>query len=752
MGNEDAQGIQDLPPRRGTASGGDGAGYAPCREVALRLLAAAPALPAVVDAEGRCLWWNEAAWAESLGDGLPSPRPERVQELIAPEDRAEFDLALGRAAAAGRVATPPLRLAGGASARPSADLRLVWRLEAAGKEGLLCACAVPSNAPGAAPGLHEALFDALFAQAQAGMILADARGRILEVNPAAEHLFGHRAADLVGANVRELMPEPDRSRHDGYLRRYLEGGLPRVVGIGEREVIGLRRDGSPLPLLLSIVELRTEHERLFLATLRDARRLEEAERALVQARAAAEVEARRRRELLAHASHELRTPLNAVLGYAQLLEREALTSEQRRWVETIARSGEHLTAILDGVLQAARADSGEVRADLAPFSPHVLLDGLLSLFSETARRRGLRFVVEAAPDLLRRAVSDAGKIRQVLVNLVENALKFSDAGEVRLRASSCRAPEGWRLRFEVVDQGPGIPLHEQERIFEPFARSEGAAGVRGAGLGLPLSRTYARLLGGTLELESEPGRGSVFRLEVPVAEAEGEAPTPGRGERPRARRFVPEDGAPRPRLLVVDDDPTQRGWLAALLTRLDASVRVASSGEDALEAAASFAPHLVLLDCRLGGIDGLETLRRLRAGLPPEVLPKAVLCTAADVEEEARAAGADACLRKPLREEALFSVLEELLPLSVERTPLDPAAALAVGDGPWAEALASLPLSLRGELRAAAVALDVERLEGLAPRVAAHAPALAAHLEGLLAELDLGALLELFGEGGSGAG
>ncbi|MCH8199784.1 MAG: PAS domain S-box protein [Chloroflexi bacterium] len=348
------------------------------------------------------------------------------------------------------------------------------------------------------------------------IILADDQGGILRVNPAVCELFGWDEDELLSLNVRDLTPEPLRSRHDGYLRHYLETGEPSTpegLIVGRiREVEGRRKDGTTFPLELSIAELGdADTGRRFTAVMRDISDRKQAERDHELAQRATV-----RSQFLATMSHELRTPLNSILGFGQLLEeskREPLTGRQRSRVSDIMESGEHLLALINDVLDLSKVDAGRYELSPAPLDPAALVTEVARGFEPMARdaELELRVSVEAAPEHM---VADRRAFRQVLTNLISNAIKFTEEGYVEVRASEA---EG-HLIIEVEDTGIGIAREQLGRVFEEFSQLDSGASRRsgGTGLGLAITRRLVELQGGTCSVESEVGRGSTFTVRLPV--------------------------------------------------------------------------------------------------------------------------------------------------------------------------------------------------------------------------------------------
>ena len=457
---------------------------------------------------------------------------------------------------------------------------------------------------------------------------------------------------------------------------------------------------------------------------------------LARARDQAEAANRSKSVFLANMSHELRTPLNAILGFAQLMARDdSLSAEQRGTLATINRSGRHLLDLINDVLEISRIEAGRAAVQNAPFD----LDDSLRAIEEMARVRadakGLDFTVERIGALPRHVEGDAPRLRQILLNLLSNAIKYTEHGEVRLRIATT-GPD--RLRFEVSDTGPGIAEAEHERVFQAFYQTAlGEAKGEGTGLGLPISREYARMMGGHLGLVSQPGQGSTFYCELPlppVTSADIDAPVNFHVARLRPGQ-APVD------VLVVEDNPDNRELLIRMLRQVGFNVRAAPDGARGVAECEAKRPNFIWMDMRMPGVDGYEATRRIRALPGGGEIRIAALTASAFRENRADilAAGCDDMVAKPLDAAHIFETMARLL--GVEYEYEQPARAEA------AETLADtappppLPDDLVRELRAAAEALDTEATRALADHLASHDPQAAATVRRLLEEFRFEALL-----------
>jgi signal transduction histidine kinase len=455
------------------------------------------------------------------------------------------------------------------------------------------------------------------------------------------------------------------------------------------------------------------------------------QRDLVTQREAAYEASRAKSVFLASMSHELRTPLNGILGFVQLMERDAaLTPAQREHLGVIARSGEHLLALINDVLALSKIEAGQATLNERPFDLGRLLRGIEEMFRVRAVERGLRLVFDLAPSLPASASGDDGKLRQILINLLGNAFKFTDAGGVALRAAWADGV----ARFEVEDTGHGIAAAEVERIFEPFVQTEtGARTGEGTGLGLTITRNFVALMGGRVSVRSEVGRGTTFAFDVKLAAARGDA-------RPASRRIAGLAlGEPARRVLVVADADEDRRALVDLLAAIGLEVREAATGRDAIGHWSEWTPHLVFVDARVLEADGREAtreIRRLEAAGAPRC---AIVALSASVFERDRRefllAGCDDFVGTPFRREALVAKIVEHLGV---RFRYETAATAASSSGaPPAPAVAperfaGVGSEHRARLQAAVTAGDREAAFLVADEIAALDAALADDLRSLV--------------------
>jgi CheY-like chemotaxis protein len=406
-------------------------------------------------------------------------------------------------------------------------------------------------------------------------------------------------------------------------------------------------------------------------------------------------------------SHEIRTPLNAILGFAQILNRDAsLSSKQIDHVQTILRSGEHLLKLINNVLELSKIEAGKLTLSAAPFDLHNCILDLERVFRFKAEEKGLQLLVERAPDLPHYILSDEGKFRQILINLLGNAVKFTQTGGIALRARTVpdptrtvAKPESLLLQVEVEDSGIGISENALSRIFEAFNTSLENSSASGTGLGLAISKRLIELMGGTLSVKSKVGTGSRFRFEIPITPAEGGG---YKSATPTAEIKALHPSSKPVRVLIVDDLTDNRTLLRALLEPIGFETEDAVDGKEAIELFKRWSPHAILMDLRMPVMDGYEATRLIKGtekGSKTAVI--AVTASAFDEDEKAvLATGADGYIRKPFRPDELLSELGRLLPITYlyesaeEETPKKPAGVTRLTK----EDLAILPEPLRQRL------------------------------------------------------
>ena len=517
----------------------------------------------------------------------------------------------------------------------------------------------------------EAKYVGLLESAPDAVVVMDQDGKMIRVNTELEKLFGYQRSELLGAPVDTLIPERFRDQQPMQRPGYLASPRPGGSSAG-LELYARHKNGSEFPVEISLGPLETEEGLLVSAAIRDITSRRTAEQQIVtlnqqlrEAAEGAEAANRAKSVFLSTMSHEIRTPMNAILGYAQLMLRDpSLPAAAKENLEIIGRSGEHLLGLINDVLDLSKVEAGRTELRLATFHLPKLLAGLAALFRQRAQAKALVF--EMSMDLeTSYIVADEGKLRQIFINLVGNAIKFTMAGQVTLRVSfETRAHEQLWLVALVEDTGPGLTPEEQGTLFQPFTRMERWLNTtEGTGLGLVISRKYAAVMGGEISLTSEPGRGSTFRLEIPVERADSVTTA---GSAPKIRRL--KVGTEAPLILVVDDQFENRDWLVKYLATLGFSVLSGENGKDAIRIWEESKPELILMDVHMPVMDGLEATRRIKA-TPQGQKTAIVILSASALDGDRRKVsdcGADDFLTKPCVENELLAKIASILKVSYE--------------------------------------------------------------------------------------
>ena len=475
-------------------------------------------------------------------------------------------------------------------------------------------------------------------------------------------------------------------------------------------------------------------------------------RAQAQAREAqmkAESANRAKSDFLARMSHELRTPLNAILGFTNILRGDsAIPEKQQQLLHIVNTSGEHLLAMINDVLDMAKIDAGRMEVVESAVDLHEMGREIIQLMTARSERKGLLLKHDVAANCPQYVQCDPNKLRQALLNLLGNAIKFTEQGQVILRLASRPgdSPQHLRLVIEVEDSGNGIPAADQAAIFEPFVQARGNQNQKGTGLGLGITRRFVELMGGTISLRSEPGVGSVFRIELPVRSAD-KTDTPTVNSSSRVIRLAP--GQSECRVLIVEDQMENWALLQHILEVVGFQVRVAQNGLEGVAAFAEWQPQLIWMDVRMPVMDGLEATRRIRMLEGGDKVRILAVTASVFAEERDRilSAGMDDLLMKPYRPDAIYDAMERFLGVSFIRGNHADAPP-QTPDRLDAAQLADLPAGMRDELRSVLLTLDAAKINDVIRRIAETDPGLAEVLSHQANRYDFTAILEALNIGG----
>ena len=595
-------------------------------------------------------------------------------------------------------------------------------------------------------------FEALFINNPVAVVTVDlVDANVVAWNPAAEKLFGYTQEEAIGQNVDDLVASDDSIRMEAveYTDQVLIERQERVQATTKRT----RKDGSMVDVeMLGVPVIVAEEMVGFIVIYHDINELQEARRAAEAANQAKFI-------FLANMSHELRTPLNAILGFTQLMDRDPnLTAEQKENLGIISRSGEHLLALINDVLEMSKIEAGQVTLQETSFDLYHLLDGLEEMFDLRAKDKGLTLSFERAENVPQYVRTDEGKLRQILSNLLGNAVKFTQKGSVALRVATLPGLEKkGTLHFEVEDTGPGIAPEDLTKVFDPFVQATNGHDLvstqhqEGTGLGLSISRQFVRLMGGDITTSSELGLGSLFAFDVQVGLVEA---TEVQAELPTRQVIGLEPGQVAYRLLVVENKETNRQLLVKLLKPLGFEVQEAVNGQEAIEVWERWEPHLIWMDIRMPVIDGYEATRRIKATTKGRDTVIIALTASAFEEDRERvlSEGCDDFVRKPFREDEIFDVLAKHLGVRFifdkEHAQLTAALTIDVAASLTA-ALAILPSDWVADLQQATIKADLNLILTLIDQIRGKNPVLANALVDLANDFEYKKILTLIEQVGA---
>ena len=503
----------------------------------------------------------------------------------------------------------------------------------------------------------EARLSAMINSALDAVIVVDRFGAIIEYNSAARTIFGFAPDEAIGAPMAGLIiPERHRAAHREGFKRFLETGETRIIGKGRVELTALDATGREFPVELTLGKSIGEDGPIFIAYLRDITRRKQAEDTLRLARDRAEAADRAKSDFLAVMSHEMRTPLSGVLGAVDLLRSTELDDKQARYVGLAEKSGEILQQHIADVLDLTKIESGQIEIVPAPFDPAGLVEELAEVTREEALKRDNQISVRLGPGIPLAVSGDPHRVRQILLNFVANAIKFTSEGEITIgldTAPGSGAPD--LLEFSVTDTGIGIAEADQARLFDEFVVLDPSytRNVGGTGLGLAICRRLSQAMGGEIGVESTPGEGSRFwvRLPLPMTEAE-----------PAQAEPAAPAGVTGLRVLLVDDNETNRIVGSELLTKAGHSVSLARDGAEAVERAHAAEYDLILMDVSMPRMDGVEATKQIRRGDGRSRAVPVIAVTAharSDELDRFLAAGMQGVLNKPVRAEEMLRILAE---------------------------------------------------------------------------------------------
>ncbi len=469
---------------------------------------------------------------------------------------------------------------------------------------------------------------------------------------------------------------------------------------------------------------------------------------LVLARDAADAANKAKSVFLANMSHELRTPLNAILGFSSLMSKDPLLPDgDQQSIDIINRSGKHLLTLINDVLEMAKIEAGRIQLENLPFDLGAMVRDVTDMMAQRAKVHGLQLLIDQSSDFPRYIIGDEIRLNQILINLLGNAIKYTQHGGVTLRLGTKKNRIS-HLLIEVEDSGVGISPEDQQLIFEPFTQLSGQGVAKGTGLGLTITHQFVEMMGGSISLESTLGKGSLFRVVLPLMEAkESDISRPEQIEMGEVVGIAPNQ--PEYRILIVEDQRDNQLLLARLLEAVGFHIKIAENGEQGVQLFQSWHPHFIWMDRRMPVMDGMEATRRIRE-LPGGKEVKIVAVTASVFTEELNkmlAVGMDDNVRKPFRASEIYDCMGKHLGV---KYIYDGAPELQEQDVRLTpDMLEGLPDALRCELIEALENLDRDHINKVIKKVAIHDETLQKKLSQIAGGFDYPAILQVLRKTGS---
>lgn len=508
--------------------------------------------------------------------------------------------------------------------------------------------------------LTQSRLQAIISTSLDGILVVDRNGYVLDYNGAAEGIFGYTREEALGEDMSQLIiPDHLRDMHNSGMSKYRETGEKRVVGSGLLKLEAKRKDGSVFPVELSINSAESEEGEIFVSFLRDISQREANEQELVEARDKALAGEKAKADLLAVMSHEMRTPLNGVLGTLQLLSNTELTQKQEKYVGVMETSGKLLLDHVNNVLDISRVDAGMVEAANEKFNLHTLTESVVDGLAGQAKARGNTLSLAHLGAPVRQVIGDEARVRQILFNLIGNAIKFTENGSVTVEVET--SGESDQVEFRVIDSGIGICQSDLDRIFEDFVTLDASfqREVEGTGLGLGIVKRLVTMLGGEIGVESAQGEGSVFWFNLPLEKIATHITT--------TPIDIGAGGAPgqfAAKVLVVEDNEINRMVVREMLLRHGCEVTEAQDGHEGVLFAQNVVFDLILMDISMPKIDGVTAAKTIKAENGPNQKTPIIALTAHAMPDDVQKFGEAGMLdviTKPISAERLREVLGDVL-------------------------------------------------------------------------------------------
>jgi len=505
------------------------------------------------------------------------------------------------------------------------------------------------------------------------IIVCDEQGVIQKANKAVTDTLGYETHEMIGNNISVLIPSPiSEAQHNKYISDYLKGKISKIVGT-TREMSVLRKDGSIIPITLGVNEMKFADKSLFVSNIHDISQLKAAESKLIDyahdledAKQKAEEANRLKSDFLARMSHEIRTPMNGIIGMAQMLGESELNDDQEKQLQVIQLSSRSLLHIINDILDLSKIESNKLELEKIPFNIFTIVNEVYELFENQAKSKGIDLVANFQQLETLVLVGDPVRFKQILLNLVNNAVKFTETGSVRIEASAKRTNEldkhpTYALEFNISDTGPGITPEAQTLLFQPFQQADTSTTRKtgGTGLGLAICKQLAELMRGTVKLESEEGIGSTFTLSIRLPAAD----TDEQSHLVPSYQSSEEDIQLTGKVLVADDVDINRMVIQSLLETVGLSASVVCNGIEAIELWKNEDFDLILMDCEMPEMDGYTATQEIRAQETDSRIPIIALTANAYQENKQKCldAGMDDFLTKPIDKGRMVKVLKNIL-------------------------------------------------------------------------------------------
>ena len=511
---------------------------------------------------------------------------------------------------------------------------------------------------------REELLNKITSSAQDAIIVIDNHGNVVFWNSSAEKIFGYKKEEIAGKNFHNLLvPGKYYEAHRMGFSKFKKCGQGNAVGT-TIELDALRKGGQNFPVELSLSSVNVKGEWHAVGMIRDITERKESERRIEEAIINAESANRAKSEFLANMSHEIRTPMNAILGFSEILEEQLREDPQKHeYIKGIRNSGKGLLGLINDILDLSKIEAGKLDINYEPINPFAIIEEIRQIFLAKTSKKKLDFHIHVDPGLPQSLLFDETRLRQVLFNLIGNAVKFTSKGgvTVNVKSEDCNEEHSHvDISMEVIDTGIGIPEKELQLIFEPFRQKEGQSTRKygGTGLGLSITQRLIGIMGGTMEVSSTPGKGSTFTVFLPEIQVAALSETTSEIEESQEKISFQN-----PRILLVEDIESNQKVIAGYLESQQINIVVAENGSIGVDKAREEHPDLILMDMQMPVMDGYEATRLIKKDAQLKHIPVVALTASTMKSDEVKIANlCEGYLRKPVTKAQLISELKKYLP------------------------------------------------------------------------------------------